>query len=197
MSNYLAVDASSRYLTVAAKKGENLILRHLADCAMKHSVIIMDEVAAALSKADLTPAECDFFCSVTGPGSFTGIRIGISTVKGLALGAGKKLLGITSFDLIAYNVNSENFCVVIDAAHSHFYVKGYGKNAFAPAYLSLDDVNGIGCPLYGFEDLPLKNYTKLEIKDCLPVAIGKSESNLTDDISALYVRKSQAEEGRK
>lgn len=197
MTNYLAVDASSRYLTVVAQKGKNLIVRHLADCAMKHSVIIMDEVDAAFKEAELIPAECDFFCAVTGPGSFTGIRIGISTVKGLALGAGKPLLGITSFDLIAYNVNSENFCVVIDAAHSHFYAKGYGKSAFAPAYLGLEEVEALGCPLYGFEELPLKNYTRLDIKDCLPVAIAKSEGNLSEDIAALYVRKSQAEEGRK
>lgn len=197
MSNYLAIDASSRYLTVVAKNGENLIVRHLSDCAMKHSVIIMDEVDAAFKEANLTPAECDFFCAVTGPGSFTGIRIGISTIKGLALGVQKPLLGITSFDLIAYNVNNENFCVVIDAAHSHFYVKGYGEKGFAPAYLSLEEVENLNCPLYGFEDSPLKNYTKLNIKDCLPVAIGKSEGNLSEDIAALYVRKSQAEEGRK
>ena len=197
MSNYLAIDASSRYLTVVAKKGENLIVRHLSDCAMKHSVIIMDEVDAAFKEANLTPAECDFFCAVTGPGSFTGIRIGISTIKGLALGAEKPLLGITSFDLIAYNVNNENFCVVIDAAHSHFYVKGDGEKGCAPAYLSLEEVEGLNCPLYGFEDLSLKNYTKLNIKDCLPVAIEKSDGNLSEDIAALYVRKSQAEEGRK
>ena len=197
MSNYLAIDASSRYLTVVAKKGENLIVRHLSDCAMKHSVIIMDEVDAAFKEANLTPAECDFFCAVTGPGSFTGIRIGISTIKGLALGAEKSLLGITSFDLIAYNVNNENFCVVIDAAHSHFYVKGYGEKEFAPAYLSLEEVESLNCSLYGFEELNLSNYTKLDIKDCLPVAIGKSEGNLSEDIAALYVRKSQAEEGRK
>lgn len=197
MSNYLAVDASSRYLTVVAKKDENLIVRHLADCAMKHSVIIMYEVDAAFAQAGLTPEECDFFCAVTGPGSFTGIRIGISTVKGLALGAEKPLLGITSFDLIAYNVNSKNFCVVIDAAHSHFYVKGYGENVFNPAYLSLEEVEKLDCPMYGFEDLSLKNYHRLQIKDCLPVAVGKSESNLSEDIAALYVRKSQAEEGRK
>lgn len=197
MSNYLAVDASSRYLTVVAKNGEKLIIRHLPDCAMNHSVIIMDEVDRAFSEAELAPSECDFFCAVTGPGSFTGIRIGISTVKGLALGVDKPLLGITSFDLIAYNVNNENFCVVIDAAHSHYYAKGYGKNAFAPAYLSLDEVKALGCPLYGFEDLPFENYTKVKIADSLPVAVNAGESNLSADIAALYVRKSQAEEGRK
>ena len=197
MSNYLAIDTSSRYLTVVAKKGENLIVRHLPDCAMKHSQIVMDEVEKGMAEANLPPRECDFFCAVTGPGSFTGIRIGISTVKGLAMGAGKPLLGITSFDLVAYNVNSENFCVVIDAAHSHFYVKGYGKGAFSPAYLSLEEVQNLNCPLYGFEDLPLNNYTKVDIKNCLPAAVEAAKGGLSADIAALYVRKSQAEEGRK
>ena len=197
MSNYLAVDASSRYLTVVAKKGESTIVRHLADCAMKHSVIVMDEVDKAMNAANLSPRECDFFAAVTGPGSFTGIRIGISTVKGLAMGAEKPLLGITSFDLIAYNVNIENFCVVIDAAHSHCYAKGYGKGAFAPAYLSVDEVEKLDCPKFGFEDLPLNNYRKVDIKNCLPVATERAKGGLSADIAALYVRKSQAEEGRK
>ena len=191
------VDTSSRYLTVVAKNGESLIIRHIADCAMQHSVILMDEVEAAFEEAGLTPAECDFFGAVTGPGSFTGIRIGIATAKGLAVGAGKQLLGLTSFQLIAYNVNNDNFCVVIDAAHSHFYAQGFGNNAFPPAYLSLEEVQKLGCPLYGFEELPLSDYTRLDVKDCLYPAILKSEGNLSDDISALYVRKSQAEEGRK
>lgn len=197
MSNFLVVDTSSRYLTVAAKKNGNLIISHLPECAMRHSVILMNEVEAAFKEAGLTPLECDFFGAVTGPGSFTGIRIGISTAKGLAMGAGKPLLGLTSFQLIAYNVNSDNFCVVIDAAHSHFYAQGFGKNAFPPAYLSLEEVLALGCPLYGFEDLPLPDYTRLDVKDCLCPAILRCEGELSDDISALYVRKSQAEEGRK
>ena len=91
MSNYLALDTSSRYLTVLAVKGEKKVLRHSADCAMQHSVRLMGEVEAALEEAGLTPAECDFFAAVTGPGSFTGIRIGIATAKGFSKGAEKPL----------------------------------------------------------------------------------------------------------
>lgn len=197
MSNYLAIDTSSRHLTVVAKKGDDVITKFLPDCSMQHSVLLMDEVEAALSEADLAPAECDFFCAVTGPGSFTGIRIGVATAKGLALGAGKKLLGLTAFDVVAYNVNSKNFCVIIDAAHSHFYAKGYGQNAFGPSYIGRDEAEALGCPLFGFEDLTLKNYQKLNISRCLPVAVERAEGNLSDDISALYVRKPQAEEDKK
>ena len=197
MSNFLAVDASSRHLTVVAKKGEKIALRYIPDCAMKHSVVIMDEVDGAFKELAMTPSECDFFAAVTGPGSFTGIRIGISTVKGLALGADRPLLGVTAFDLISYNVNSENFCAVIDAAHSHFYAEGYGKNAFPPSYLSLEEVLSLGCPIYGFENLDLPDYHRVEIKDCLLGAVEGAKANLSADIAALYVRKSQAEEGRK
>lgn len=197
MSDFLAVDTSSRYLTVAAKKGDKLIIRHLNDCAMQHSVILMDEIGKALDQAGLTCAECDFFGAVTGPGSFTGIRIGISAIKGLAVGAGKPVRGITSFELLAYNVKSDDFCVVIDAAHSHFYVQRFGKNAFAPAYLSLAETEKLSCPLYGFENLSLPGYTALNVADCLYPAILKGELCDPAGLKAQYVRKSQAEEGRK
>lgn len=200
MSNFLAIDTSSRHLTVLAVKDGKKVLRHLSDCAMRHSVILMDEINAALTEADLTPDGCDFFCAVTGPGSFTGIRIGIATAKGFALGAGKPLLSVTSFDLIAYNVNSENFYTVIDAAHSHYYVCGFGagrKITLDPCYLSGEQVSALKYPLFGFEDLPLENYTKLDASECLFNAVTLNEDNLSQEMRALYVRKSQAEEGRK
>ncbi len=196
MSNFLAVDTSSRYLTVLAQKGEKRVLRHLPECAMKHSQILMDEIDAALSEADLSPAECDFFAAVTGPGSFTGIRIGIATVKGFALATGKPLLPVTAFDLIAYNVADENFCVVIDAGRGFYYVCTYPAGEKSYAYLSEKEVKNLKNKLYGFENLPFENYSKLDVKNCLHPAICRNERNFTKNIQALYVRKSQAEEQR-
>lgn len=200
MSNFLAIDTSSRYLTVLAQKGEAVALRFLPDCAMQHSVLLMGEIDKALNELKLKPSECDFFGAVTGPGSFTGIRIGIATAKGFALGTGKPLLSLTAFDLIAYNVNSENFYVVIDAAHGHYYVCGYGKDkivTLAPCYMDGAAVKELCSPLYGFEELPFENYIRLSAKDCLYPAICRNEDKLSDGMQALYVRKSQAEEGRK
>lgn len=199
MSNFLAIDTSSRYLTVLAKKGDKTVLRHLSDCAMQHSVTLMDEIDKVLSEAELTPDECDFFAAVTGPGSFTGIRIGIAAAKGFALATGKKLCGVTSFDLIAYNVNSDNFHVAVDAAHGHAYVCGYGVDGeitTAPSYMAFEDVNKLGTPVFGFEDLPLDNYYKVDIKRCLLKAAEAKSGSLSDKLTALYVRKSQAEEAR-
>ena len=89
--NYLAIDTSGEYLTVIAKHGERTERVFRPDCLAKHSVVLMEEIDGALSRAQMTAAECDFFAVVVGPGSFTGIRIGIATVKGLAFAAGKQV----------------------------------------------------------------------------------------------------------
>ena len=196
MSNFLAIDTSSRYLTVLAQKGGKQVLRHFPECAMKHSQILMDEIDAALSEAGLKPAECDFFAAVTGPGSFTGIRIGIATIKGFALATGKPMLGVTAFDLIAYNVADEDFCVVIDAGRNSYYLCLYSGGAKVYNYLSEKEVKEVQKKLYGFEDLPFENYCKLDIKNCLHPAICRNERDFSKNIEALYVRKSQAEETR-
>lgn len=197
--NYVAIDTSSRHLTVLASKGKKTALRYIENCALSHSVALMDEIDKAMDEVELFPADCDFFCAVTGPGSFTGIRIGIATAKGLAMGAGKKLLGLTAFDLIAYNVEYQNFCVCIDAAHGHYYAAAYNNKecSVQPCYMSEEEVNEINLPVFGFEDLSFQNYTKLKIENLLYPTICRIERQLTDDITALYVRKSQAEEGRK
>ena len=199
MSNFLAVDTSSRYLTVLAVKGDRKVLRFLPDCALQHSVVLMEEVDKALKEADLSPEECDFFSAVTGPGSFTGIRIGISTAKGFSVATGKPLVSVTAFELLAYNVEDDNFYVVIDAAQSHYYVCGFERDKkviLKPCYLGKDEVENLG-RLYGFEDLPLKNYRRLDVRDCLYPAVIKNSVKASDKMVALYVRKSQAEENRK
>lgn len=199
MSNYLAVDTSSRYLTVAACKGNNRVVSHLPDCAMNHSVALMDEIDKTLEKAGLAPADCDFFAAVTGPGSFTGIKIGIACVKGYATALGKRAVGVNTFDLISYNVNSGcDYLVAIDAAHGNYYVCGYtpyGVIIVKPCFISREKLIEKGLPVYGFEDLDLPDYTKLKAADCLCPAV--EQACLDDDgVHALYVKKSQAEEER-
>ena len=199
MSNFLAVDTSSKYLTVLAVKGEKVVLRHLSDCALKHSVVLMGEVDKALKEACLCPEECDFFAAVTGPGSFTGIRIGISTAKGFAVALDKPMVSVTAFELIAYNVEDDRFYVVIDAAHSHYYVCGFDREKKVisePCYLSEEETVKLG-NLYGFEDLRLSNYKRLDIKNCLYPAVTAKSAFKSHKMTALYVRKSQAEENRK
>ena len=184
MSNFLAVDTSSRYLTVVAQKGGKKAVNYIADCAMNHSVALMDEIERTLGEVNLTPAECDFFAAVTGPGSFTGIRIGISCVKGYATALKKRAVGVTTFDMLSYNVNSGcDYFVAVDAMHGNYYVCG---------------LTALNRPVYGFEELPLPDYTALDAGACLYPAVCEREKRGVDGgaLRALYVKKPQAEEER-
>ncbi len=199
MSNFLAVDTSSRHLTVVAKKDGRVTVNYIPDCAMRHSVVLQDEIEKTLSEAYLAPEDCDCFVAVTGPGSFTGIRIGISCVKGFAVALGKKAAGVTAFDMLSYNVNSDrDYLVAIDAAHGNYYVCGYkadGTKDTEPCFLSRERVEAFKRPVYGYEELELPDYFKLNVKDCLlPAAEICAEKG--GKLSALYVKKSQAEEER-
>ena len=199
MSNCLVIDTSSRYLTVIAAKDGRVAKRHIPDCALNHSVILMDEADKTLDEVGLSPRECDFFGAVTGPGSFTGIRIGISAIKGFATALGKRGVGVTSFEMISYNVNSDcHYAVAIDAAHGYYYVCGYapdGSEDIAPCYLSGESVAALNRPVYGFEELPFGRYTRLNADECLLGALPLMEKR-EGGLAALYVRRSQAEEER-
>ncbi len=196
---FLAVDTASAHLTVLAC-GKKRALRFVKNCALRQSVMLMGEAESALEEAELSPADCDFFCAVTGPGSFTGIRIGISAAKGFALAAGKPLMPLTSFELIAYNIDCGDFFAVVDAAHGHSYACRFtGGAAGEPVYISDEELAAYGLPLYGFEERTLPRYTALDAGKCLyPAVTAKLAGGAPfGEMHALYVRRSQAEEGRK
>ena len=202
MSNFLAVDTSSRYLTVVAQKGDKVEKSFIENCALNHSVVLMDEIEKTLEKANLTPQECDFFAAITGPGSFTGIRIGISCIKGFAAALGKRAAGVTTFEMLSYNVNSDcDYIVAIDASHGNFYVCGYkpsGVCDISPRFLKRAEVEGFHRPIYGFEDLDFENYTRLSVEDCLLPAVRFfcEKRGRSGELTALYCKQSQAEEER-
>lgn len=197
---YLAIDTSSKYVTVLANGTKTAALFD-ADCALQHSVLLMDKVEKAFGEAELTPQECDFFACVVGPGSFTGIRIGIATTKGFCLATGKKALPVTSFEVIAYHAESENVLAVIDAAHGFYYACGFDRAreiTYAPAYVSEAEVKRLSerYTVWGFEALPFP-YRKADMADGLKRAVERKCKTGQGPLEALYLRRSQAEENLK
>lgn len=206
--NFLAVDTSGNFMSVIAVKNGEVYSSFTPDCAMKHSVLILPKIEETLKKADLRLEDCDFFGAVVGAGSFTGIRIGVSAMKGFALATGKKTLPITSFDVMAYNridKNEKTLCLV-DALHDCYYACGYenGEITFAPAYLTEEETLSLakdGYTLCACNQIPLSEKTKVEVEN--PVT-GLANATLTlankgafGELNALYVRKSSAEENLK
>ncbi|MBQ7879441.1 MAG: hypothetical protein IJ317_02205, partial [Clostridia bacterium] len=142
-----------------------------------------------------------FFGAVVGAGSFTGLRIGISAIKGFALATGKKTLPITSFDIAAYNAidTQGKILCLVDALHGYYYACGYekGEVIYPPAYISETEVYALqnaGYALRSCEELALNGVEKtdpvLGLQNAA-VALGKREK--FGELTALYVRKSSAE----
>ena len=201
--NYIAVDTSSKSLTVLACKDNQVSVFHDADCALKHSVTLMDAVESTAKKAELDIATVDFFACVVGAGSFTGIRIGVATVKALCFAYSKPCLPITSFDTMAYNKIVGKVMTVIDAKHNGYYVCGYsdGQVDFAPSYLSGQELDNVkkGYKLLAGEKIAGFRCKIVDTVQGFIKAIENKQDLISNDLESLtplYVRKSQAEEGR-
>lgn len=204
MSNFLAVDTSGNHLAVVAVKNGKKYATYVENCAMKHAVSVMPAVDETLKKADMRLEECDFFGAVVGAGSFTGIRIGISTVKGFALAFGKPTLAITSFDVAAYNTidsQEKKILCLVDALHDCYYACGYedGEMILPPAYLTEEEVLALvsqGYTPVGGE-LPLSQKTETVRIDPVEGLFNAAErlaaKGAFGELTALYVRKSSAE----
>ncbi len=199
MKNFLALDTSCGYMSVVAVKDGNAFCSYLPDCTMKHSVLLMQTVDETLKKADMTLGDCDFFAAVVGAGSFTGIRIGISAVKGFCLATGKPALPITSFDTVAYNaLDGEKILCLVDALHGYYYACGYekGEVTLAPAYLSEAEVLALkeqGYKLVACENLDISATTVSPVEGLKNAAIALSQRGAFAPLEALYIRKSSAE----
>lgn len=194
--NILAIDTSGNHLSIVLFYKDKVISKHDKNINLKHSVTLLPALEDMLENNGVSLSEIDVFCSVVGPGSFTGIRIGVSTVKALAYAFDKKVLQVTSFDVLAYNKPSAKVLTLIDAKHGHYYACGYDnlQVVLPPCYIDESAVAELS-----------KEY--LLLKDCdgdilggLISAVKAKLSPATSDresLIPLYVKKSQAEEERK
>ena len=199
----LAIDTSGKHLTVAVVKGKEEFVRYIEDDKVRHSENLMPVTEELLAESGLGLKDLDFLAVVVGAGSFTGIRIGISTVKALCFAEKKPYLAITSFDTIAYNDEKGKVMAVINAGHGGFYACGYtdGKISFSPRFIEKNDLVSLSGE-YKFlsgESIEGLKTEVVSVKDGLLLAVKKKAGEIRFDYDALspvYLRKSQAEEGR-
>lgn len=91
-------------MSVAVTEGGRLISECFVNAALTHSRTLMPMVDNALTQADMSFADIDALSVNVGPGSFTGIRIGVAAVKGLALSGDKPCAGVSTLLSAAYNL---------------------------------------------------------------------------------------------
>ncbi len=126
----LGIDTSSSWLNIAISEDENVLNTYSEFIPQKHIEVLHPAILNLLNETQLTINDIDLFIAVIGPGSFTGIRIAVTCVKGLVYALNKKCVSVISLDLLAYNAVNKDFRFirpVIDARRNCVYTALYEK----------------------------------------------------------------------
>ena len=166
--NFLAINTAGRSTQIAIQVNGKIITNTLE--FSKHSENLFPLLSKTLEDNKLTLDDFDTFACVVGPGSFTGIRIGLSVVKGFAFAKSKSCIGVTSLELLAYNkINADKnkpICAVINA----------GADLVYHQIFEIVEVNGVR---------QLKAITQSRL-DKIKHFTGFLHSNYKDDVTLIY-----------
>ena len=175
----LAFDTSGPTLSAALFEGKNFLSELESETGAKHSNVLLPIVQRLLKKCSVSFVELDILAVCLGPGSFTGLRVGIATAKVLAYASGKKIVGVTSLEAAALAARDRlptgktAVAVVMDARRSMVYgavyelQRGRVKTIFKPALLPLEKFMAL-----------TKNAVVVKADGCLPRALHIAEAAL-------------------
>ena len=121
--NILAVDSSAAVASVAVLCDDRVLGEYFLDNGNTHSETILPMTESLLSRLSLTVDDIDLFAVSIGPGSFTGLRIGVATIKGLAFGKNKPCAGLSTLEALAHTLEgiSGILCPVMDARRGQVF----------------------------------------------------------------------------
>ncbi len=128
--NIFAVDTSAKAVSAAILSDDKLVTQVSLNTGLTHSETLLPICQDLLKNSRMTLKDIDLFAAAIGPGSFTGLRIGISAIKGFAFANNKPTAGISSLLALCYNHTDRNeiLCAVTDArrddAYCAFFVSG-------------------------------------------------------------------------
>lgn len=183
----LCIDTSCDALTIGLGVDGKIYPYKSETARQSHSVMLLPAIDSLLNDAGIKLSDIDCFSAVVGPGSFTGVRIGVATVNAFSYVHKKPIVAVTSFEPFAYNLKRHtNFA--IDAKHGNYYC----------AYRSRDSLE-----YKTIEGEPLKKGTKIldvekvKPRDLVGVTIEKFEKGETAEmIAPFYMRESEAERNK-
>ncbi len=124
----LSLDTATTSCSVAVTAKNTVLAESTVTAGKSHAQRVMVMIRNVLDMAGLTVAALDGFAVSRGPGSFTGLRIGISTIKGLAAASGKPMMGISGLDALAAQASTgvQLICPLMDARKNEVYHSLYG-----------------------------------------------------------------------
>lgn len=218
----LSITTSSPICAVAILENNTLIKEINLNNGLTHSETLMPIIKQLLDETNLNLKDIDLLVSDIGPGSFTGIRIGISTIKAFSDSLAIKSIGINSLEALSYNVKESGIiCSLIDAKKDNVYseiFENIAENHIIrrnPSFENIDtfllelknlkldyNLTFVGNGAINYKEkilnyLPDSNFASLHNLSAINVGIAgfyNYEKEIFSDIQPLYLRKSEAEQ---
>jgi len=214
----LAIDTTSDSGSIALVESVNVIEEVLLDSPDGFAHVLFGEIERLLGRHGLALDQLDGFASAAGPGSFTGVRVGLTAAKGLAEATGRKVVAVSNLQALASFGTHELRAVVIDARRGEVYAAVYdsalnlvrdelvikydawlttlpwGDIQFNPE-VDLEFISA-GFPITGVGDAPVMPESRALAGAIGKIAAGRLAKGLAQDpseIDANYVRRSDAE----
>ena len=184
----LAVDSTAKTATVALCDDRTMLAEFTLNNGNTHSETLLPMIESMLNAFGMKPHDVDLFACSAGPGSFTGVRIGVATVKGLAFGSGRPAVGVSTLEALARNLDfgddaSKIICPVMDARRGQLYTARFVRRGSELERLTPD--RAISYTEFENETLPLGK-----------VWLCGDEYGDADALRPVYLRLSQAERER-
>lgn len=134
----LAVDTSSLVAAVAVVDNSRVLGEYSINHKKTHSQKLMPMIKEIMESLELSPNDIDIYAASSGPGSFTGLRIGITTIKAIAFAAQKPVISVPTLDALAYNIPIPGviICPIMDARNSQVYSALYKLEKGFPAKIT-------------------------------------------------------------
>lgn len=123
----LAIDTSGPNCSACIMDETKVICDFNLNTGITHSETLLPMIDSICKASNIELSDIDVFACSIGPGSFTGLRIGLATIKGFALALEKKVIGIPTLEALAYNIASFDglVCSVLDARNNNVYAGLY------------------------------------------------------------------------
>lgn len=152
----LAVDTSTNVATVAVVIDGILEGEYISNKGKTHSQRLMPMIDELLKTLAIKSNDIDAFSAAVGPGSFTGLRIGVTTIKGFGFALNKPVIGINTLDAMAYNLPfcRDIICPMIDARNNQVFTAVYSGQAHS-------DINGVPTRTSEYMGVPVEELAAL------------------------------------
>lgn len=150
----LAIDSSTPVAGLALLDEEKLIREEFINYKKTHSETLMPMVDEILQGCDKLLTDLSSLAVTIGPGSFTGLRIGLAAIKGLSMAANLPVVGISTLDVLAHNIAFSDtlVCPLLNARKQEVYTAFYDNRGLYPQRLSEE----IACSPQEFANMALK-----------------------------------------